>query len=78
MVAPDQAYVEGFIKGFDFLRRTGQMVAYPVHIDGVRCISIGRVQAAESGNPENRDVAPYLVIVNDELAAKMDLSEART
>jgi hypothetical protein len=78
MAKPDKEEIYGALAALDFIRAANQMVAYPVHLEGVRCTVLGRVQLAKSGLPDAYDSVALMVIVNDELAAKMDLTEVRS
>ena len=75
MSAPDADYVTAFLTGFDHVRSAHILCAYPVMLDGVRVIVLGRLEPQENGKFSS---SPYAVIVNDELAAKMDLTEVRS
>lgn len=78
MPAPDYDYVRDFLASFDATRMLEQLIAYPVTIAGVRVVVLGRGLTAESGIEDNHDSVPLAVIVTDELAAVMDLTEVRS
>lgn len=78
MAKPDENEVQGAVAALDYLRRTGQLMAYPVVIDGCRVTVLGQVLPAASGDSSLRDTKPVMVIVTNELAAKMDLTEVRS
>lgn len=75
MNKPDYAYVTAAIDHFAQLCCSPELTAYPARLAGVDVVVLGRRQ------PGSRDglwdVAPYMVIVTDELAEKFDLSPAR-
>ena len=75
MSPPDEAYVRQAIDAFASLCRSDALIAYPAKLAGVSVVVLGR--AVPGREPGLWDSAPYMVIVNDDLAKKLDVSEAQ-
>lgn len=75
MAQPDESEVRGALAALNLVISLGELCAYPVTIDGVRVTVLGRIKPKSNGL---FDSTPIMVIVNDELATKMDLTEARS
>lgn len=76
MSRPDPREVYGALVGVQQAMQAGQLIAYPAHLDGVRVTVVGR--NIERPGEDASDSVPYVIVINDELLAKLDITEAQT
>lgn len=77
MSPPDERFVRGVLTAFDTMRLDGNLIAYPAKLAGIEVIVLGRIVPTR-GSPGTYDSAPYFVVVNDQISAALDITEAQS
>lgn len=73
---PSEDFVQGWLHAFMTAFATGSLGAYPAKLAGVDVVIVGRLVPGDG--PGLTDSVPLAVIITDELAEMLDLTEVRS